>query len=245
LAHSFLLAVVLVGLCLPARAQAQQPPGGQPAPEQPWGAPAPAAPAAPAQGMWGDPSAPPAPGNGGRWVHVQMHSDDPRTRIDKVMGPGASIPVCFSPCDKMLDTSSTYIIQGEGIRATSRFMLPDDRDSVRLDVQSGSTSRVAGGAVLMGAGLITAYAGLFVLAATAVSNTASDLGTTTGQPQHHSPVLGEVMILGGLAAGVVGLYLVASTHTTVSSSSGATFTRDTGAPRKWPRLALTPNGLVF
>ncbi len=171
-----------------------------------------------------------------------MHSDDPRTRIDKVLGTGVNIPVCFSPCDKMLETNSMYIIEGEGVGATSRFMLPDDRDSVRLDVRAGSTARRAGGAILMGAGLVTAYAGLFVLAGTALDNSLSDVGDTRSR---RSPAVGEGMILGGLVAGVVGLYLVASTHTTVNSSSGATFTRDTGAPRKGPRLAFTPNGFTF
>jgi hypothetical protein len=53
------------------------------------------------------------------------------------------------------------------------------------------------------------------------------------------------MVVVGLAGSVLGLYLVLSSHTTVNSSTGSTFTRDTTRPRAWPMLALTPRGLEF
>jgi len=174
-----------------------------------------------------------------------MRSDDPRTRIDRVIPGGGAAPVCFSPCNKMLESNSLYVIQGDGVRSTTRFLLPDDRDSVDLNVQAGSSARVAGGAILMGAGIVTAYIGLFVWAA-GVANNSID-SSLAGMPRNdHSVAVGETMVVAGLAGGLLGLYLAVSTHTTVTSSSGTTFTRDTTAPpRQRPRIALTPTGLVF
>ena len=41
----------------------------------------------------------------------------------------------------------------------------------------------------------------------------------------------------------VGTYLVATAHTNVTTSSGVTFSRAPGRPRRRPALALTPRGL--
>jgi len=231
------------------------PPGAAPAP---WGTPAPGPapntyyPPPPPPGAWGAQPAPgpAAPVYGARWVHVVMNSDDPRTRLDRVVPGGGVVPVCFAPCNKMLESNSLYIIQGDGVRATSRFMLPDDRDSVTLDVQAGSTARVAGGAILIGAGLISAYAGAIVWAAGNVSNSpafstnTSSSTTSTGQGDG-AVAVGRTMVVAGLAGAVLGLYLAMSSHTTVNSSTGSTFTRNITRPRAWPLLALTPRGLEF
>jgi hypothetical protein len=188
----------------------------------------------------------PAPGYGPRWVRVVMNADDPRTRLDRVIG-NATVPVCFAPCDKMLESNSLYIIQGDGVRATSRFMLPDDRESVTLDVQAGSTARVAGGAILLGAGLLSAYIGALVWSAGSIGNSPEFSGTTTTTRPNDSAVsVGRTMVVVGLGGAAVGLYLAMSSHTTVNSSTGSTFTRDTTRrPRAWPLLALTPHGLEF
>jgi hypothetical protein len=121
-------------------------------------------------------------------------------------------------------------------------MLPDDRDSVTLDVQAGSTARIAGGAILMGAGLLSAYIGALVWSAGTVSN--SDGFNSPGQGDRAVSV-GRTMVIAGLGGAVVGLYLALTSHTTVNSSTGSTFTRDTSRPRAWPRLALTPRGFEF
>src|SRR4029077_1973154 len=82
-------------------------------------------PGAPPQ-AWGSPYGVP----GGRLVYVELRSDDPRTRIDRVVG-GARVPACFAPCQKMLETNSLYVIEGDGICATSQFMLLGDRGAGR------------------------------------------------------------------------------------------------------------------
>ena len=56
------------------------------------------------------------------------------------------------------------------------------------------------------------------------------------------------MVLIGLPAAILGLYLTVSTHTSVTSSTGSTFTQETpAAPRSRhrPWIALTPRGLEF
>jgi hypothetical protein len=140
----------------------------------------------------------------------------------------------------MLDANSVYIIEGDGVRATSKFELPDNRDSVVLDVQAGSTARLAGGAILSGLGLVTAYIGLIVWEAGVVGNI--NPGSTNDGAR--ATRVGETMVLIGLPVALLGVYLAVTTHTTVTSSSGSTFTRETPT-RRWPRLALTPRGLEF
>lgn len=247
------LALMLTALAwaTAARAQPADPPSRQPPPAPgapppapagglPWGTPYAPPPGAPGSAEWGAAAAPPPQlGMGPRWVYVELRSDDPRTRIDRVL-EGTVIPVCFAPCRKMLDTNSLYVIEGEGVRATSKFVLPDDRDSVALDVQAGSTTRLAAGAILMGAGLVTAYIGALAWEASTLSNSFDGMAMA-----NRSASVGETMVIVGVVGAVVGLSLALSTHTTVTSSTGSTFTRDDSAPRRSPLLALTARGLAF
>ena len=50
----------------------------------------------------------------------------------------------------------------------------------------------------------------------------------------------------GIPAALIGLYLTITTHTSVTSSTGSTFTQDDAAARaSRPWIALTPRGLEF
>jgi len=202
------------------------PPAGYPPP----GYPPPGYPPYPA---WG---APPPP----RWVLVELNSDDPRVRIDRVIG-NSRVPVCYAPCGKMLDTGSVYVIEGDGVRATSQFVLPDDRDKVTLDVQAGSSARVAGGVILLGAGAASAYLGFLVWELGKIS----EFGSTTSSSSNDRVRTGAVMMLIGIPAAVVGLILTITTHTTVNSSTGSTFTQETTHPGKRPWIAFTPHLTPF
>ena len=232
------------------------PPSGPPT--APWVAPYPPPPgggypypgAPPPGGGYPYPGAPPPGwgppyGGGGRLVYVELTSDDPRTRIDRVVG-GARVPACFAPCQKMLETNTLYVIEGDGIRSTSQFMLPDDRPSVRLDVQAGPTSRLAGGVVLMGLGIATLYIGAVVWEFGAVQNaSANSFGSSTDTRDNSRAVsIGKTMVIIGIPAALVGLYLAVTTRTSVNSSTGATFTRAPPPRRRLP-IALTPRGLEF
>jgi len=206
------------------------PPPGYPPPAgyPPQGYPAPGA-----YPGWGPPPVP-------RWVFVELNSDDPRARIDRVIGNNR-VPACYAPCRKMLDTTSIYVIGGDGVRTTSQFVLPDDRDKVTLDVQAGSSARMAGGIVLLGAGVVVSYLGLPVWEAGQISQIDS-----SGNSSSNGTVrTGETMVLVGVPAVILGLYLTITTHTTVNSSTGSTFTQDAPRPRKRPWIALTARGLEF
>jgi hypothetical protein len=66
--------------------------------------------------------------------------------------------------------------------------------------------------------------------------------TVAGNDQGVSAAL----LVGGLAAGIFGVYLTSTSHTTVVSSTGAVFTRAPPRPRgKRPPVALTRRGLEF
>ncbi len=163
-------------------------------------------------------------------------------RIDRVVGNNR-VPACYAPCRKMLDTGSVYVIEGDGVRATSQFVLPDDRDKVTLDVQAGSSTRLAGGVIVLGAGVVIGYLGLFLWETGKLSVDPSS--SSTPSDTAHT---GETMMLIGLPAIILGLYLTISSHTSVTSSTGSTFTQETpSAPRSGhrPWIALTPRGLEF
>jgi hypothetical protein len=146
----------------------------------------------------------------------------------------------------MLETNTLYVIGGEGIRSTSQFMLPDDRPSVRLDVQAGPTSRLAGGVVLMGLGIAVSYIGALVWEFGEVRDiSANSFGSSTDTSSNRRAItVGETMVVIGIPAALVGLYLAVTTHTSVVSSTGATFTR-APLPRRRLPIALTPRGLEF
>jgi hypothetical protein len=135
-----------------------------------------------------------------------------------------------------------YVITGEGVRATSQFVLPDDRDRVVLDVKPGSSGNVVFGAVAMGAGLISAYIGLVFVAASEL-NMNSDPYYQENRNTGPGKTVGGVMIVGGLIAGIVGFYYVLTTKTEVTSSTGARFS-ETPVPKR-SRFAFTARGLEF
>lgn len=103
-------------------------------------------------------------------VFVEIRSPSRPVRIDRVIAPGMTMPVCSSPCRQVLPRNSVYVITGDGVRPTSQFVLPDDRDRVLLDVKPGSSGDVMFGAVAAGAGLTSMYLGLIFLAASELND---------------------------------------------------------------------------
>jgi len=218
------LAVFIVALLAstPARAQAQVPPAYDAPPP---GAPAPFALAPP-----------PRPGG----VFVELRGSSPKVRLERMVGQ-LRVPVCYAPCRLVLPTSELYVIGGDGVRSTSVFSLPTDRPQVTLDVDAGSSSALAGGAVLMLVGIVVGYVGYAVFIAGGLADTLNaDNGTTT-----HDAAAGVFIGLGGLALAGVGLIIALNAHTTVRSSTGSVFTDAPPRPRRRPAIALTPRGLEF
>jgi hypothetical protein len=191
----------------------------------------------PAAATWGTstPSAAPAT------IYVDLKADNPNVRIDRLVG-NLTVPVCLAPCRRPLPRDGIYVIQGDGVPATSRFQLPDDRQQVTLDVHAGSSARTMAGATLIVAGVVAAYAGLLVGDVNSLGN-GSDTSASGGVRGPSSWTL--ALVGGGLVATLAGVTLCLTTHTTVVSSTGNTFTVAPSAPGKHSRFALTPRGLEF
>lgn len=261
--------VLLVGHLVSGLAQAQgtnaQPvPAPPSAPVEPYAPPDPWNPRADAAGPGQSPGYPPQPPPGyplyspylpnpyqsGDWrnpnaaggVFVELRTSTPKVRIDRVLSDGGTIPVCTVPCRQVLPRNAVYVITGDGVRTTSRFVLPDDRDHVTFDVQAGSSSQLLGGALLAGGGLLVAYFGLLVAASSGFPDPSSTTSSSNNSSTRNT--VGATMLVGGGLAAALGLYLTLRSHTTVSSSTGSRFT-DNPRPRKRSRFALTGRGLEF
>jgi hypothetical protein len=179
-------------------------------------------------------SYPPAPPPG---VFVEVRADDPRVRIDRVMLDGVPVPVCAAPCRQVLDRSSAYLLQGDGVVATSPFLLPDGSNQVVLDVHAGSRTKR-----MLGVALLVVGAGVTLVGFGGVSLG----GTFRGERGRREERNGLIMMGIGIPVAIVGWVLFRSARTSVVSSSGATFSDRGPRPRApLPRLALTADGLSF
>jgi hypothetical protein len=201
-------------------------PYGAPYAAAPYGAPSP----------WGE-------GTGG--VYVELRTDNPNVRIDRVVEGTSVGTVCFAPCRKVLPRSNAYVITGDGVHPTSSFVLPDDRQQLTLDVHAGSSvNRTVGAAVLLVGG-ITAYLGLF--AAEIYTLGAIDSSPSSSSSRRDAST-GALLVTGlGIVGVVTGIFLISSSRTTVVSSTGNSFSD--GAParpaRHRPAVAVTARGLEF
>lgn len=176
-------------------------------------------------------------------VYVEVRTSSSNVRIDRVLAPGSTMTVCFAPCRKILPRNSVYVITGDGVRSTSNFILPDDRDRIILDVKAGSTWQGLGGGVLLGGGGVVAYFGLILLLASAAAT--GDSYSTNSSNSGALKAVGGGMLAGGILAGLLGLYLLSDSHTSVKSSTGAQFSGTPAPPGKRARFALTARGLEF
>ena len=96
------------------------------------------------------PTAAPRPGEVPEGVFVELRADAPGVRIDRYVGDdSARIAVCSAPCRRVLPRDGRYVIDGVGIRTTSRFSLPEDQRQLILDVKAGSAAQNVGGAFLI------------------------------------------------------------------------------------------------
>jgi hypothetical protein len=135
-----------------------------------------------------------------------------------------------------------YVIQGEKIRTTSQFLLPDDRSDVTLTVQAGSAMRMGGGAALLLAGGILGYLGLLAAELGLAVSSLAPGGGNSDSAAVTAAGLGALAV--GMGAVIGGVYLILTSRTNVTSSTGSTFTnRD--RPRARSAVALTPNGFAF
>ena len=177
-------------------------------------------------------------------IFVELHADDPKTRIYRIApATGVATPVCRAPCRKMLDRDATYVIDGEGIATTSAFTLPDDADEILLEVEAGSsTKRWVGGAMEV-AGGASIVGGLYVLLTSGMGGVRPQSGEP--DPRASDARFAYVAMVAGFIPLVVGQILLHTGRTSVITSNGAAFTSRPAPAGATPRIALTPRGLVF
>jgi hypothetical protein len=185
------------------------------------------------------PTAAPRPGEVPEGVFVELRADAPGVWIDRYVGDGARVTVCSAPCRRVLPRDGLYVIDGVGIRTTSRFSLPEDQRQLILDVKAGSAAQNVGGAFLVVGGGATI---LFALVAggppgpdASVQSSGSMIGDGTR----------VALLVGGGLAVALGAILSLTSKTTVTTSSGATFTRARVTRRPRAPIAVTPHGLEF
>src|SRR6185369_4340479 len=112
---------------------------------------------------------------------------------------------CFTPCRDVLDLDATYVIEGEGIPASPPFLLPDDTDAIRLDVQAGSLRRTWLGTGLAAFGGVAVAWGL----STVIRARASGVKPLPGQPDPYDEdaKIGSIVIGVGVVSLFTGLVL--------------------------------------
>lgn len=172
-------------------------------------------------------------------VVVDLQSSDRSVRIDQLLVDGTSLPVCNAPCRKALPRDGRFVIRGDGIPATSQFVLPDDRSDLTLTVNPGSrTGRIAG--VTLG---IVGFVAMTVGYAISGGDRFPD---KDGNPPPRPSPWGLVIGLGGMSLAGVGVGIWMSSETRVWSSSGHSFVEaPPPTPRKRTALAFTARGLEF
>jgi hypothetical protein len=176
-------------------------------------------------------------------VFVELQTSSTNVRIDKVLASGMTVPVCLTPCRQILPRGSVYVIKGDGIPATSQFVLPDDRDQVTLTVEAGSSGEALAGLLLVATGAGVGSLGMIVGLFSSMGDTAESPSQAASTTKERHAALG--MMLGGAAAGLLGLLLLHASRTTVFSSTGSRFTDASMSVNRRSRFALTPRGLEF
>jgi hypothetical protein len=147
---------------------------------------------------------------------VELRADDPRVRIERLVGEGQTQPICSAPCRQPLDPRALYVIGGDGIPATRPFALPDDQQQLILSVRPGSRAKQIGGGVLLGVGATATVLGFLLAPGDPPSQSSDRMGSVNGWP--------IVVGVTGIAVGLVGAYLLLwSGQTRVESSSGRSF----------------------
>jgi hypothetical protein len=172
-------------------------------------------------------------------IVVDLQSPDRSVRIDQLLVDGTSLPVCYVPCRKALPRDGKYVIRGEGVPATSQFVLPDDRSDLTLTVNPGSRAGRIAGVTLGIVGFVAMTVGY------AISGGDRFPDKDGNRPPPPSP-WGLVIGLGGMSLAGVGVGIWMSSETRVWSSTGHSFVEaPPPAPRKRPALAFTARGLEF
>lgn len=180
----------------------------------------------------GQPWQAPPPPDG---VRVDISADSPNVRLVRVDG-GQDTVICAPPCGVVVPRDGEYQIAGDGVVRTSRFSVPADRPDLQLKVQSGSNGQRWGGIALGIAGYVTAALGESLWS---VERTANNVA-----PSPRAEQVGIGMMISGVVAGSLGLVMIFTANTHVTTSSGVSFSYAAPSGRRMA-IRLTPAGLEF
>lgn len=175
---------------------------------------------------------PPPPADG---VRVDIDADSPDVRLVRVDGDRETV-ICGPPCGVIVPRQGQYQIAGDGMVRTSRFSVPADRPDLQLKVSSGSNGRRWVGIALGVVGYATALIG--------ESATSFEFNANNASSSSHGKEIAVGLLLSGLVVGTVGLVMIFTANTHVSTSSGASFSQASPRGRR-TAIRLTPAGLEF
>jgi hypothetical protein len=173
-------------------------------------------------------------------VYVNIRSANPNLRLYRIIG-GAPSAVCAGSCRQRLDAHASYMIQGDGIRPTPTFRLPDSQQQVTLDVNTGSARWYKGGIALIVVGGAVSFADYIVATLLVPYNTETPSAASSAPSRTTIAIQASALAIAG-----IGLCLLLANHTTtVRSDEGETISAVPTTPRQHRRVRLTMHGLEF
>jgi hypothetical protein len=171
---------------------------------------------------------------------VDVRSTKPETRFDLLRAENIGHTLCKAPCRAPISLQSSYQVWGPSMVKSSPFQVPPGTKLLAIDPGASST-RDAGfivgyiGISLVVPGLLTLGTGALLSSISKGSDLATGFFLTGG---------GLTGV--GVITTLVGLALVLTTSTSVTTDRGETLARNTMRPLKKPStLQFRPTGLVW
>jgi len=168
---------------------------------------------------------PPAPDG----VRVTITADSPDVRLMRV-DDDRDTEVCAPPCGAIVPRQGLYQIAGDGVVRTGKFAVPKDRADLHLNVDSGSNLQRRAGIAIGILGYATVLAGETYLSYERSAN--------VGGASSHARDITFGMVASGLVVGTVGLVLIFTASTHVTTSSGERFSHAAPPGRRTPRWSV-------
>jgi hypothetical protein len=188
---------------------------------------------------------------------VVLEADDPRAALARRVGTGLTIEgsspltrvrvgtlwddVCVTPCQKHVDTTAVYRIEGEGIWPSSSFRLAEGTTVLRA--RTGSRTGLLGGAMLTLAGGGLTLVGGMVAAFSALPIDSNGDAESQRDTRRAVLVTGLVLLGVGVVSLVSGIALWVTNTTSVTDARGTVL--GGGSRLHHAAWSLTPQGLTF
>lgn len=177
------------------------------------------------------PPAPPDPGG----VRVDISADSPNVRLVRVDGAAETV-ICAPPCGVVVPREGRYQLAGDGVTRTNVFAVPDHGADLQLSVRAGSNFQRRAGIVLGLVGWASFAAG-------------EGFTNYEDNPNNRSRTIRDKAIAfglfgAGIATSMVGLLLIFTARTHVTTSTGVWFSHASPRGRR-TAIRLTPAGLEF